>query len=76
MIKDKFPQNTQGKYFDSNVERLYHSITMKYPAFERLIRPIDLLQPLFVQTALDNPRILKQDGAFLMCGLDLDERDR
>ena len=75
MIKNKFPQKPQGKYINNDVERFYHSITMEYPAFERLIDPIDLLRPVFVQTALDNPRILKQDGAFLMCGLDTNEDD-
>ena len=37
--------------------------------------PLDILKPLFVQVNRDNPRILKQDGAFIMSGLDFNETD-
>ena len=36
---------------------------------ENLTR-IDLLAPQFVQPEKNNPRILKQDGAFIISGLD------
>lgn len=39
-------------------------------AFERELNPIDLLAPQFVQPEKNNPRILKQDGAFIISGLD------
>ncbi len=73
--KDKFPQSPNHGYSNPVVEQFYHTIRMDYPAFERLINPIDLLSPIFVYTELNNPRILKQDGAFLMSGLDYDEAD-
>ena len=38
--------------------------------FERELNPIDLLAPQFVQPEKNNPRILKQDGAFIISGLD------
>lgn len=72
IMKGKFPQLSNSKYSDNAVEHFYHNIKMDNPAFEREINPIDLLSPIFVQTALDNPRILKQDGAFILCGLDKD----
>ena len=34
-----------------------------------------MLRPIFVQANKDNPRILKQDGAFILCGLDKNEAD-
>ena len=34
-----------------------------------------MLRPVFVQSNQDNPRILRQDGAFLLSGLDTDEAD-
>lgn len=73
--KGKFPQNSSGRYIDTIIERFYHSIKRDNGAFERDIVPLDLLKPLFVQVPRDNPRILKQDGAFIMAALDIDDKD-
>lgn len=73
--KGKFPQNSSGRYIDTIIERYYHSIKRDNGAFERDIVPLDLLKPLIVQVPRDNPRILKQDGAFIMAALDIDEKD-
>lgn len=75
LIKEKFPQNSTGKYTDTVIERFYHAIKRDNGAFEREMVPLDLLKPIFVQVNKDNPRILKQDGAFIMSGLDLNEND-
>lgn len=66
----KFKQVPGGsRYSDDIVERFFHEITTELPSFKREIRPIDLLQPLFVQPNKTNGRILKQDGAFIINGL-------
>ena len=75
LLKGKFPQSPASKYTDSVIERLYHAIKRDNAAFEREMVPLDLLKPIFVQVNKDNPRILKQDGAFIVSGLDLDEND-
>lgn len=75
LFKEKFPQNTNSKYSDPEIERFYYNIQKENNAFERGIVPLDMLQPVFVQANQDNPRILKQDGAFIMSALDLDETD-
>lgn len=66
---DKFPQTTNSRYRDDVIERFYYEVTTEVPAFKREIKPIDLLQPLFVQPNKANGRILKQDGAFILSGL-------
>ena len=70
ILKDKFPQQSNGKYRHSMLERYYHAIKRHNGAFEREIVPFDMLKPQFVQPNKDNPRILKQDGAFIVSGLD------
>lgn len=66
----KFKQISGGsRYSDEIVERFFHEITTELPSFKRELRPIDLLQPLFVQPNKTNGRILKQDGAFIINGL-------
>ena len=75
LYKGKFPQNSHSKYTDSEIERFYYNIQKENNAFEREIVPLDLLRPVFVQANQDNPRILKQDGAFIMSALDFDETD-
>ena len=75
LFKGKFPQNTNSKYSDPEIEHFYHSIQKENDAFERNIVPLDMLRPVFVQANQDNPRILKQDGAFIMSALDLHETD-
>lgn len=75
LFKGKFPQNTNSKYSDPEIERFYYNIQKENHAFERGIVPIDMLRPVFVQANQDNPRILKQDGAFIMSALDFDEND-
>lgn len=75
LFDGKYPQSTNSKYIDSKIERFYYDIQKENNAFERSIVPLDMLRPVFVQANQDNPRILKQDGAFIISGLDLNESD-
>lgn len=70
LLNDSFPCSTSRKYRNQIIEQYYHSIKRNNSAFEREIVPFDMLKPLFVQPNKDNPRILKQDGAFIISGLD------
>lgn len=71
-LDDKsFPLKDQ-RYEDEIVEKLYHEISRELPSFKRRIRPIDLLKPLYVQPDKSNRRIFKQDGAFIISGLNKD----
>ena len=72
-IKDEFDEpkikvTTKNKY-PASIERLYHEITKEMAAFQREIKPYDLVTPLFVKPLRVNGRILKQDGAFIISGL-------
>lgn len=72
----KFKQVSGGsRYIDDIVERFFHEITTELPSFKRELKPIDLLQPLFVQPNKTNGRILKQDGAFIINGLSKDSNE-
>jgi hypothetical protein len=65
----KFTEIKGGsRYEDETVERLFHEIATENPAFKRKMKPIDLLQPLFIQPNKSNRRIMKQDGAFILSG--------
>lgn len=75
ILNDSFPQKTSGVYQIPIIERFYHAIKRNNAGFERDIIPFDILKPQFVQPNKDNPRILKQDGAFIISGLDQDEKE-
>ncbi|QCE34517.1 FRG domain-containing protein [Acetobacteraceae bacterium] len=51
-------------------QKLYHSITDERPGFQNKINLEDLFQPLFVYPKQSNPRIIAQQGAFLLFGLE------
>jgi hypothetical protein len=57
------------------VERLYKQIRSEDASFEKNIDPLDVLSAFFVQPIKDNNRIIKQDGAFIIDGLSLNETD-
>jgi len=54
---------------NNSVDTLFHNIRLEKPAFENNIQPQDVLACLFVQPEKKNNRIIKQDGAFIICGL-------
>src|SRR5690606_27727733 len=47
---------------------LLHSIKEDKPHFQNIINPKDIEKVYAVQTKLDNPRIIRQNGAFLIFG--------
>jgi hypothetical protein len=54
----------------NNFNELVHKIRNEKPYFENLIRCDDLKKSFFVKPKLDNPRIIKQSGAFIVCGME------
>ena len=57
------------KNFNEFIGRLAHEVRMEKPAFKCIIRKEDLLNNHMVFSLKSNPRIIKQDGAFIICGL-------
>lgn len=51
------------------VKRLLHEIKREKPAFENIIVHDNLLNNYFLLPKKDNPRIIRQSGAFILCGL-------
>ena len=49
--------------------RLIHEIQLEKPAFSPEICRDDLLRNFIVYAQKNNSRIIKQDGAFILCGL-------
>lgn len=60
--------------FNNRVQRLLHEVKTEKPAFRDEIVKKDLLHSLVVLPIKNNNRILKQDGAFILCGLSKDYR--
>lgn len=59
---------------DEIIARLYHEIRREYPAFKDIINPYDILTAFFVQPLKNNNRIIKQEGAFIICGQFYEEK--
>lgn len=57
--------------FNSNnsIRRLLHEIKKEKPAFENIINPCDLLKNYYFIPRKCNPRIIRQNGAFIIFGL-------
>lgn len=55
--------------FNKRAARLLHEIRLEKPAFQADINKEDLLRNLIVYASMNNNRIVKQDGAFILCGL-------
>lgn len=49
---------------------LLHDVRQDKPHFEPIIKPAHLGKVICVKPLLDNPRIIRQDGAFLLFGID------
>lgn len=61
------------KEFNRRVSRLIHEIRLEKPAFQAEIKRKDLLDNFVVYALKNNNRIVKQDGAFILCGLSKDD---
>lgn len=55
--------------FNKKVARLLREIRSEKPAFQSEIDRDDLLNSFIVYALKNNSRIVKQDGAFILCGL-------
>lgn len=67
-------ENLSQKDFNKKVQRLLHEVKTEKPAFKDEIIKEDLLHSLVVLPLKNNSSILKQDGAFMLCGLSKDYR--
>lgn len=56
---------------DGAIKLLLHDIRQDRPNFEPKIRREHLLSVICVRPRLENPRIIRQDGAFLLFGCDI-----
>lgn len=54
---------------DGDIPLLLHDVRQDKPHFEPLIRSDDLHKVVCVKPLLDNPRIIRQEGAFLLFGI-------
>ena len=55
--------------FNKGIARLIHEVRLEKPAFQSEINRGDLLSSYIVYALKNNNRIVKQDGAFILCGL-------
>lgn len=60
---------TSGPQFNTQIARLIHEVRLEKPAFQAEINKTDVLNSYIVYALKNNNRIVKQDGAFLLCGL-------
>lgn len=65
----KLPADKDAFNDDDEIGRLLHDIKRDKPAFRPIIEPTDLRRVIAVRTRLDNARISKQEGAFLLFGM-------
>lgn len=55
--------------FNKRVSRLIHEVRLEKPAFQSEIKKDDIISNFIVYALKNNDRIVKQDGAFILCGL-------
>lgn len=55
--------------FNKNAKFLLHEIKLEKPAFQDNMKKEDVGRAVFVLSEKKNKRIIKQDGAFIVCGL-------
>lgn len=66
LAEDRYMSNED---FNNSVGRLVHEVRLEKPAFQSEIIKEDLLTSCIVHALKNNNRIVKQDGAFILCGL-------
>lgn len=57
------------KQFNQGIGRLIHEVRLEKPAFQAEVQRNDILRNYIVYALKNNERIVKQDGAFILCGL-------
>ena len=70
-IKNDFRENSKAFHHKNNVHalKLIHDIRQEKPHFSERINPKHLESVLCVKPKQDNPRVIRQDGAFLLFGI-------
>ena len=58
-----------NRQFNVKAKRLIHEIRLEKPAFQAEVNKNDILSNYIVYALKNNSRIVKQDGAFILCGL-------
>lgn len=58
-----------NRQFNTLAARLIHEVRLEKPAFQPEINRADVLNSYVVYALKNNSRIVKQDGAFILCGL-------
>lgn len=61
--------STSNLQFNIKAERLIHEVRLENPAFQAEVNKDDVLSNYIVYALKNNSRIVKQDGAFILCGL-------
>lgn len=62
-----------SKEFNRRISPLIHEVQLEKPAFQAAVRKNDILNSYIVCALKNNSRIVKQDGAFIVCGLSVPE---
>lgn len=73
LILGHLPKDVEGFNDSYEVKKLVHEIREEKPYFEAKIVPKDLQKTLFVKPKLDNERIIRQGGAFILFGINEDK---
>lgn len=60
--------------FNKKVVQLIQEVRLEKPAFQSEIKKVDLINNFIVLALKNNNRIIKQDGAFIICGLSNHEK--
>lgn len=58
-----------AEQFNQGIARLIHEVRLEKPAFQAEVQRNDILSNYIVYALKNNGRIVKQDGAFILCGL-------
>lgn len=62
-------ENITKPDFNQKISRLIHEVRLEKPAFQPDVDPHGILKSYIVYALKNNSRIVKQDGAFILCGL-------
>lgn len=70
-VHSKFSHSSTSFHSNQNIHasKLMHCIKEEKPYFLEKINPNDISRVLCVRPMMDNPRLIKQDGAFLLFGI-------
>ena len=61
--------STTAEQFNQRIARLIHEVRLEKPAFQAEVQKNNILSNYIVYALKNNGRIVKQDGAFILCGL-------